>query len=214
VQYYPFQVKGYQNTYPKRRVAVVGATDDRDFKDAGVVDHRPSRGFPAIGAVFDQNGKLIEKLYGPDLDLLFQNAISSAAAEAGMQATPADLPLKRELAVRKADYVMTAKVLRCWVTKTRGPDTGDGPSWHAVADVALDASIYKPPFDVAFWEAQVAATYNDPPGPVSGVGVGDEAEIYDQPGEVLSVAMTRAVAQIFKRDDLHTLVEQDTIRFR
>jgi hypothetical protein len=30
----------------------------------------------------------------------------------------------------------------------------------------------------------------------------------------LSVALTRAVAGIFKRDDLRTLVEQDTIRIR
>ena len=131
-----------------------------------------------------------------------------------MAATAVALPLKRELAARAADYVIATKIIRCWVTKIRGPDQPDGPSWHAAAVVTLEAAIYKPPFAVAFWQGQVSATYVDPPPPINGVSVGEEAEIYDQPGEVLSVALTRAVAEIFKRDDLRTLLEQDTIRSR
>ena len=214
VQYYPFQVKGYQNTYPKRRAVVVSATDNRDFKDIGAVDHEPNQGQPAIGVVLDQHGKVVQRLYGPALESLVQDAIAHAATESGMVASTGQLPLKQELAARDADYVIAAKVLRCWVTKSRGPDQPDGPSWHAVAEVTLEAAIYKPPFDVAFWQGQVAAAYSDPPAPVNGVSLGDEAEIYEQPGEVLSVALTRAVAEIFKRDDLHTLLEQDTIRVR
>jgi hypothetical protein len=34
--------------------------------------------------------------------------------------------------------------------------------------------------------------------------------IYDHPGEVLSVALTRAVAGIFKREALHQLIVQDS----
>jgi len=37
----------------------------------------------------------------------------------------------------------------------------------------------------------------------------DQASIYDQPGEVLSVAFTRSVEGIFKRSDLHSLIIQD-----
>ena len=33
LSYYPFQVKGYQNSYPRRRVLVLMTLDSRDFKD-------------------------------------------------------------------------------------------------------------------------------------------------------------------------------------
>jgi len=72
-------------------------------------------------------------------------------------------------------------------------------------------AIYKPPFPVPFWQSSSAAEYNDPPTPAAGARPEDETEIYDQPGEVLSVALTRAVAGIFRRDDLRTLVLQDVI---
>lgn len=212
VQYYPFQVKGYQNTYPNRRAVVTAATDSRDFTDVGGADHAPSDDHPAIGMVLNQRGKVMERLYGPALESLVQEAIAHAATESGMSASTTPLALKPELAARNADYVIAPRVLRCWVTKSRGPDHPDGPLWHAAAVVTLEAAIYKPPFAVPFWQGQVSATYADPPPPVNGASVGDETEIYDQPGEVLSVALTRAVAEIFKRDDLHTLLEQDTIR--
>jgi hypothetical protein len=214
VQYYPFQVKGYENTYPQRRVAVVGASDNRDFKDAGGADHAPSDGHPAVGAVLDRQGKVAQRLYGPALETLVRDAVAQAATESGMTASPVALPLKEALAARDADYVIAAKVIRCWVTKSRGPDQPDGPSWHAAAVVTLEAAVYKPPFEVAFWQGQVSATYVDPPQSANGAGFGEEAEIYDQPGEVLSVALTRAVAEIFKRDDLRVLLDQDTIRRR
>jgi hypothetical protein len=211
VQYYPYQVKGYQSTFPKRRTVVTAAIDSRDFNTTGGIDHLPRDGRPAIGAVLDQQGMLTERLYGPPLAPLFQDAVAHAAAEAGLVTSTTSLPLKDALAARDADYVITVKVLRCWVTKTRNADQPDSPRWHSAATITLDAAVYKPPFDVAFWQGQVSSTYTDPPAPVNGVSVGDEAEIYDQPGEVLSVALTRAVAEIFKRDDLHTLIEQDRI---
>jgi hypothetical protein len=36
LSYYPFQVKGYQNSYPRRRVLVLLPLDSRDFKDVCV----------------------------------------------------------------------------------------------------------------------------------------------------------------------------------
>ena len=210
VEYYPFQVKGYENTYPKRRVVVVPALDARDFSDAGGTSHEPYEGHPAIGVVLGRTGKIYQRLYGPPLDPLIEDAIAHAAQEAGMIATAAPLPLKRELAARDCDYVIAAKVTRLWVNKHRGPDTEGGVTWFAAAEVALDVSIYKPPFDVAFWEGESAAVYNDPPPPTPGMSADDEMEIYDQPGQVLSVALTRAVAGIFKRDSLHALLVQDS----
>jgi hypothetical protein len=46
------------------------------------------------------------------------------------------------------------------------------------------------------------------------LGADDEAGIYDEPGQVLSVAMTRSVAQIFERQDLRNLMLEDDIKAR
>jgi hypothetical protein len=46
--YYPFQVKGYQNSYPRRRVLVLMPLDSRDFKDVGGQIHEPVNGNPAV----------------------------------------------------------------------------------------------------------------------------------------------------------------------
>ena len=211
VEYYRFQVKGYENTYPKRRVAVASIVDARDFTDAGAAGHEPYQEHPAIGAVLGRKGEIYQRLYGPPLSPLIENAIAQAAGEAGMAATATALPLKRELAARDCDYVIAAKLTRLWVNKKRGPDTQDGVTWFAAADVALDVSVYKPPFDVAFWHGESAATYEDPPPVASSVNPEDEMEIYDQPGQVLSVALTRAVAGIFQRDSLRTLIQQDSM---
>jgi hypothetical protein len=49
--YYPFQVKEYQNSYPRRRVLVLMPLESRDFKDAGGQTHEPVNGNPAIGVI-------------------------------------------------------------------------------------------------------------------------------------------------------------------
>jgi hypothetical protein len=210
VEYYPFQVKGYQNTYPARTIVIIPPVDDRDFKDAAGISHEPKDGRPAIGVILDESGKIDQRLYGPSLVVLLQNAIASAAREAGMISLTTSLPLKPALSARGADYVMATEITRCWVTKHRGPDNADGPTWSAAADVSLAVAIYKPPFNIPFWQGDSTATYNDPPLATNGGGPEDETEIYDQPGQVLSVAATRAVAGIFKRDNLRTLITQDS----
>lgn len=211
LQYYPFQVKGYQKSFPAKKIIVLTATDSRSFKDAGPANHDPYQGHPAIGLVLDRHGQVAQRLYGPDLAALLSDAIAQSANEAGMVSTSSTLPLQAALKARGASYVLEAKITGLWVIKQRGAETEGGPTWFSAADVALDVTIYKPPFAVPFWQGQSAAEYNDPPTPVSGSRLQDETEIYDQPGEVLSVAMTRAVAGIFRREDLHTLVVQDSI---
>jgi hypothetical protein len=213
LQYYPFQVKGYQNLYPKRRTIVLPPTDARSFDGIAETDRKPDQGRPAIGVIVDATGKTEQRLYGPPLEALMQDAIAHAAQEAGLSSTEVALPLPDALAARAADYVISVKILRCWVRKERGGGRAAGPSWRSVADVALEVAIYKPPFTVPFWQGQSAAVYNDPPPAVTG-DVTNEVEIYEQPGEVLAVALTRAVAGIFKRDDLYTLMTQDAVRVR
>jgi hypothetical protein len=210
LQYYPFQVKGYQGTYPKKRVMVLSAVDARDFKDTSGAAHDSDNGAPAIGIVRDKSGEILQRLYGPQLEHLIQEAITQAAQEAGMASSNSTLPLKQALKARKADYLIATKIARCWVDKHRGPDNPAGATWSATAEVALDVIVYKPPFDVPFWQGESDAVYDDPPPPVSGSVPEDDTEIYDDPGQVLSVALTRSVAGIFKRDDLHSLITEDT----
>jgi hypothetical protein len=210
LQYYPFLVKGYENTYPNRRVMVLAAIDTRDFKDASGVAHAAANGNPAIGVIRDRSGEIIQRLYGPALQPLVQQAITQAAKEAGMTSVSSNLALSQALSSRQAQYVIAAKIVRFWVDKHRGPDNAAGPTWSATAEVALDVAVYKAPFNVPFWQGESSATYDDPPAPVAATVPEDETEIYDDPGEVLSVGLTRAAAGIFKRDDLHTLITEDS----
>jgi hypothetical protein len=210
LQYYPFLVKGYENSYPQRHLMVLAAVDTRDFKDTSGAAHSSDNGQPAIGVIRDKSGEIVQRLYGPALEPLVQQSIMQAAQEAGMISTSSNLGLKEALNSRQARYVITSKIARFWVDKHRGPDNAAGPTWSATAEVALDVAVYKSPFDVPFWQGESDATYDDPPPPVAGVAPEDETEIYDDPGQVLSVGLTRAVAGIFKRDDLHTLMTEDT----
>jgi len=210
IQYYPFQVKGYQNSYPRRRLMVLPAVDARAFKDASGAAHAPVMGNPAIGVVRDQSGEILQRLYGPALEPLVQQALTQAAHEAGMNSASSDLPLNQALRSRQADYLLVAKIARFWVDKHRAPDHGGEPHWSATAEVTLDVVVYKAPFEVPFWQGESDATYDDPPPPVAGLAPEDETEIYDDPGQVLSVGLTRAAAGIFKRDDLHTLITEDS----
>jgi hypothetical protein len=210
VQYYPFLVKGYENTYPKRRVMVIPPTDARDFKDISGAAHSPDNGNPAVGVIRDKSGEILQRLYGPALEPLVQQSITQAAQEAGMLSSSSALPLKVALNSGQAQYVIQSKIARFWVDKHRGMDTAAGPTSSASAEVTLDVVVYKAPFEVPFWQGESEASYDDPPAPVAGVAPEDATEIYDDPGQVLSVGLTRSVAGIFRRDDLHTLMTEDS----
>jgi hypothetical protein len=211
VEYYPYLVKGYQGTYLRRRLLVIPVADARDFKDAGNYGHQPSEGHPAVGVTLDRGGGVLQRLYGPDLVGLVQNAIARSAQEAGMISSTSNLPLEQALHAPGYDYVLATTITRCWVTKRRRASNGAGPEWSTNADAALQVAIYKPPFTVPFWQGISDSRYDDPPLSSGGGLPEDETEIYDHPGQVLSVALTRAVAGIFRHEDLHTLVYQDTI---
>jgi hypothetical protein len=215
LSYFPFQVKGYQNSYPRRRILVLMPVDVRDFKDAAGQEHAPTNGNPATGVMLGPDGAVVQHVYSSPLGPILQGAIARAADEAGMLATSSNDSLAAALKETNEDYILTSRITRCWVNKHTGTDpnvaSSAGPGWFTTADVAVDVTIYKPPFDVAFWQGESAATYNDPPAD-NGSGMGDDVPIYDRPSQVLSVALTRAVAGIFKREALHALVMQDTVR--
>ena len=207
LEYYQYQVKGYQNSYPRKTVMVLMPADARDATS----DSAPLNGNPAIGVVIDPSGNLSERLYSSPLGPILQQAIGRSADEAGLSASSSpDLIYKP--GVKNADYVLESKIRRCWVKKSQGATGQYGPVLRTVADVALDISIYKPPFSVPFWTGSTNDTYYDPPVGSFGLGSEDEAGIYDEPGQVLSVALTRSVAAIFQRQDLRNLMLEDDIK--
>jgi len=212
LEYYPYQVKGYQSTFPRRTVLVLVPADDRDFTGTEAANHAPLDGKPAIGVVIGQDNNVLQRLYSAPLGPIVQKAIAGAAEEAGMTAESADYSDYSPEKAKNDDYVIATLIKRCWVTKRRHADNRYGAVWATSADFAIDIIVFKPPFKIPFWQGALQSTYNDPPVGSFGLGPDDEAGIYDEPGEVLSVALTRAVAGIFERKDFRTLVQQDDIR--
>src|SRR5713226_9635556 len=79
IDYYPHLVKGYQNSYPARRVLILMPMDDRAFKETAERDHEPLNGNPAIGRTLDKNGEVIQRIFAAPLAALVQKALEQAA---------------------------------------------------------------------------------------------------------------------------------------
>jgi hypothetical protein len=214
LEYYPYQVKGYQDTYPHRVVMVLLPADGRRFTGIGAEQHDPLGGDPAIGVVLDHHGKVIQRLYTHDLRSIVQQAIGRSAEEAGMTATISPLTRFQPGPKAHGDYVIASNIERCWVVKQHGTGGSDGVIWATQANFVLQVTVYKPPFDVPFWQGSSSSIYDDPPVGSFGLGPEDQEGIYDQPGEDLSVALTRSVAGIFERPDLRSLIIGDRMRPR
>ncbi|HVA81568.1 MAG TPA: hypothetical protein VNF29_11640, partial [Candidatus Binataceae bacterium] len=152
LEYYQYQVKGYQNSFPHRTILVLEPVDDREFQAAGTPDHAPLGGEPAIGIALGQSGQIVQRLYSDPLPPIVQKAIGVSAQEAGMTAFlgrgSAYVPGKPSA----ADYVLTSTITRGWAIKRRGPDGEYGPVWATSANFALEVTIYKAPFSVPFWQ--------------------------------------------------------------
>jgi hypothetical protein len=208
LEYYPYLVKGYQGTYPHRTVIVLMPDDVRTPKPS---DDAAATNRPSIGVTIDRDDTIIHRLHSDPLAPLVQNAIARSAEEAGFHTVTAAAGRYDRKHTNGADYVLAAKIVRCWVKKRRGAGKRHDPLWSTEADFALQVTIYKPPFKVPFWAGASSSTYDDPPIFSSGLGPDDEVGIYDDPGQVLSVALTRAVAGIFEHRDLQELVFEDHI---
>jgi hypothetical protein len=209
VQYYPYQVKGYQSSYPARRILILLPTDiHRPPVEPGITAALYNGDVP-IGSSEGTSGQTVLEFYAAQLAPTVQDALKQSAHEAGLISTTSPTSVYQPTQDLKVDYVMESRIAQFWVTKKVGPGGDAGPAWFTEADVALDVTIYKPPFTVPFWQGSGTATYEDPPIDNPNATPDDETAIYDQPGEVLSVAMTRAVASVFSRTDLHALVIGD-----
>jgi hypothetical protein len=208
LEYYPYQVKGYQNTYPDRSLVVLMPVDARPDRDPGP-DAPPGKVF--IGVIEDRDKTIIQRLYSDPLPAIVQHAIVQSAGEAGLRPTAAAETNYVPDLYNNYTYVLQTSIVRCWVTKRRGADGQNGPTWRTAADFGLKLALYKPPFKIPFWQGSSDSTYNDPPIGTFGLGPEDEVGIYDEPGQDLSVALTRGVAGIFQHQDLHTLIVQDVV---
>jgi hypothetical protein len=208
LEYYRYQVKGYQGSYPRKTILILTPADVREVTGNAA----PLNGNPAIGIVDDESGNVTQHLYSSQLGPILQAAIGRSAEEAGLIASASpDVTYQRGVR-NNTEYVLQSKIRRCWVKKARVTTGQNGPGWRTMADVSLDVTIYKPPFSVPFWTGTSNDTYFDPPVGSFGLGSEDEAGIYDEPGQVLSVALTRSVAAIFQRQDLRNLMLEDDIK--
>jgi hypothetical protein len=214
LEYYPFQVKGYQNSYPHRSILILMPADVRDMADTGLSDTAALNGNPEVGVTLDKDGTITQRLYSNPLGAILQKAIARSADEAGLTAFTSDASGYKSGVKNANEYVLESKIKRCWVKKSRGADGQGGPVFRTMAEFRIEVSIYKPPFSVPFWNGTTSDTYYDPPVGSFGLGPEDEAGIYDEPGQVLSVAMTRTVAHIFERPDLRNLMLEDDIKAR
>jgi hypothetical protein len=211
VEYYPHQVKGYQSSYPPRRILILPIVEAREFSEGSAANHAPdAQGDPQIGVVTDRNA-IVQRIYGPPLGPIVQKALAASAGEAGLIPTISNESVDVALKDSRVQYALAAKLVRCWVKKQRGSDTRLGPTWQTSAEFAVEAVVYKPPFHTPFWQGTSTANYDDPPIGNFAAGIEDDTSIYEEPGQVLSVALTRAIAGVFRRSDLHSLVIEDIV---
>lgn len=213
LEYYSGEVKGYQKTYPESHILVLPPIDRRQLpvlKDLG----GPGLGVPGegteVGIVSDHNGVIIQRIYAPPIESVVQSALAKSAKEAGLVPTLSNQALESALHRTDEDYVLASQITNYWALKRPIYDPiGDQTIWVTAAVFALDVQIYKPPFHVAFWEGRRAISYSDPPL-TYGLDPVDSVAMYDRPGQVLSVAVTRAVAGLFADSDLHELIAEDS----
>lgn len=208
LEYYPYQVKGYQKTYPNRTFLVLMPVDARP--------HRKTRsdapaGEVPIGVLTNKANKIVQRLYSEPLPAIVQHAIYESADEAGFRAAKTQQTSYVPDRDFKATYVLQTRIVRCWIKKHQSSSGKNGSRWNTTAEFALKLVLYKPPFKIPFWQGSSSSAYYDPPVGSFGLGPEDEVGIYDHPGQDLSTALTRAVAGIFEHQSLHTLVVQDNI---
>jgi hypothetical protein len=209
ITYYPSFVKGYQGTYPKRRVLVLTPIEARP-PETGEGNGRPPQGAPSqVGVVLGRLGQVRQRLYSKPLVSIVEAALVQAAEEAGLAAQASTESLSTALQKTDQDYLLVSRITRCWVVRRPNPDPYGGAPWLTKATFALDVDLYKPPFKVAFWQGTATNTYRDPAQSYPFLGASTEVSIYDDPAQVMSVALTRAVAGVFSRPALQALITQD-----
>lgn len=213
LEYYTGEVKGYQKSYPDAHVLVLPPVDRRQlpvFKDRSDIGLGVPGDGAEVGVISDQNGSIVQRIYAPPVEPMVQSALSKSAKEAGLTPEVSNEALESALRQVHEDYVLASQVTNCWVVKRPVKNLEGDTIWVTEAVFALAVQVYKPPFQVAFWHGNGAVDYSDPTLGYDGMAFIDSVAMYDRPGQVLSVALTRAVAAIFANDKLQELVTEDS----
>jgi len=127
VEYYPYQVKGYQNSYPHRTIVILLPTDARDLNGPNAA---PKDGQPAIGIVTDQSETVIQRLYSQPLppDRTGSYRAFGRGSRLSLERRKSKrLPhrMRNEMRI----YVLAAQITKWLVKKHRGLDGRFGPTW-------------------------------------------------------------------------------------
>jgi len=214
LEYYSGEVKGYQNSYPEDHVLVLAPVDHRNLpvsNDAGDNDLTVPGGSAEIGVIYDQDSDILQRIYTQPIEPIVQSALAKSAKEAGLVPAVSDKALESALRRRAEDYVLASQITKCWLERRTIDDPYNQKAISVTAAVfELKVQVYKPPFHVAFWQGNRAVDYSDPSLVYGAPDPAGPVSLYEHPGQVLSVALSRAVAGIFANDSLRQLIMEDS----
>ena len=135
-------------------------------------------------------------MYSTPLGPIVQGAIGRSADEAGMTASSSSETDYKPSIKNTTEYVLASKIRRCWAKKAPGPSSQYGPG------LADDGGFRAGRFDLqaavqrAVLDREHQRYLRRSAGGVVRLGSEDEAGIYDEPGEVLSVALKPGIQYI------------------
>jgi hypothetical protein len=149
----------------------------------------------------------------PGLDLAVQDALASHFHEAGFAVQKANFALPSEAAASREpgyyalgcaiEQFSLVSLLRYNEVRVYTPlhfHTIDMPIRGPTrADVALALTLYHWPSGQVLWEGKVADSVDDPP-------LGESEFLYPTPGEVLSMALSRAVGSVLVNQSLQDVL--------
>jgi hypothetical protein len=149
----------------------------------------------------------------PSLERLVQDALESHFHEAGFSVQKASSPILNELsattepahyavgcAIEEFSLVSLLRYNEVWIYSALHPHTIDVPIRGPTrANVTLELTLYRWPSGEVLWQGKVADSVDDPP-------LGESEFLYSSPGEVMSMALSRAVGSILVTQNLQEVL--------
>jgi hypothetical protein len=179
IHYLPGFVPATRNIFAPKTVAVAVAA-------LGTDEHMN------VGAVRDQNGRVLRELWVSNPDRVIQHALVIALGDAGLKVSPLDAP-PVTMRPQDTDVLLIAHLEKIAVNKTfRGEKTVHGQYFKMKSEVRLAARLFDSNGRLIY-DGEVTATEDEPPAPVAG-------EVFlpleTDPAESLSVALSRAAGYL------------------
>jgi hypothetical protein len=178
LHYLPDFVPGSQNVFRPVRVAVPPPAGDFATGDS------------QVGAIYTADGNVQTPLLAADLPHVFNLGLINGLADAGLKPVPLDSNLADGKPPEGTDYILTSELEEVKVNKRFGAQQtihGQYFTMHAVVRVKYQL---KDRDGAILYTNEITGIENEPPNPVG-------AEVFlpleTEPGESLSVALSRAV---------------------